>query len=75
MHIRRSNRVGVLTAAALFAFAVSAGPALTAEGGNYPPPPPPAQKGQQKGQQGQKKKKQKEASSNSCGRNTSTPAR
>jgi tetratricopeptide (TPR) repeat protein len=63
MHIRRSRRVGVLAAAALFAIAVVAGPALAAEdnGNQYPPPPPPPPAAKapkaQKSQKSQKKQK------------------
>ena len=57
MTTRHCSRFGVVAAAVLFAFAVSAGPALAAEdSGSRFPPPPPDQKGQ-KQQQGQKKKK------------------
>jgi len=57
MTTRHCSRFGVVAAAVLFTFAVSAGPALAAEdSGSRFPPPPPDQKGQ-KGQQGQKKKK------------------
>ena len=60
MQDRRSNRLGVAAAAALFAFAVSAGPLLAAEGGNtaYPPQQETKSPKGQKGQTGQKKKKQ-----------------
>jgi len=60
MKTGHANRLGVAAAAALFSFAVSAGPALAAEdSGSRFPPPPTDQKGQknQKGQQGQQKKK------------------
>ncbi len=57
MTTRHCSRFGVVAAAVLFTFAVSAGPALAAEdSGSRFPPPPPDQKGQ-KQQQGQKKKK------------------
>jgi tetratricopeptide (TPR) repeat protein len=57
MTTRHCSRFGVVAAAVLFTFAVSAGPAFAAEdSGSRFPPPPPDQKGQ-KGQQGQKKKK------------------
>ena len=57
MTTRHCSRFGVVAAAVLFTFAVSAGPTLAAEdSGSRFPPPPPDQKGQ-KQQQGQKKKK------------------
>ena len=62
MKTGHANRLGVAAAAALFACAIVAGPALAAEGGStqYPPMDQKTQKGQ-KGQQGQKKKKQNQS--------------
>src|SRR5262245_35393886 len=64
MTTRHANRLGLIGTAALFAFAVSAGPLLAAEDSGSRFPPPSTDQGSQKGktQKSQKKNKKEQRS-------------
>jgi len=64
MTTRQANRLGLIGTAALFAFAVSAGPLLAAEDSGSRFPPPSTDQGSQKGktQKSQKKNKKEQRS-------------